>query len=56
MADTLDDGSERIGKCDCGGTVYGVRQFDQVFSWCDTCSPVVTVDVNKLLSQTRKSP
>lgn len=31
---------KRLGKCDCGGVVYGVEDFGQMWAWCDTCSPV----------------
>jgi hypothetical protein len=33
----------RICKCDCGGVVRGVYEFDRLWTWCDTCSPVVVV-------------
>jgi hypothetical protein len=36
---------KRLGKCDCGGEVRGVFDFDRWFSWCEKCSPVVKVDV-----------
>jgi hypothetical protein len=35
--------AKRIGKCECGGTVYGVRDFGRLFSWCNRCTPVVSV-------------
>jgi hypothetical protein len=41
-------GGRYICKCECGGNVYGVRQFGRVFSWCDTCTPVVKVNYGAL--------
>jgi hypothetical protein len=34
---------KRICKCDCGGTVRGVEQFGRLFTWCDKCTPVVSL-------------
>lgn len=34
---------KRICKCECGGTVRGVYDFGRLFSYCDRCSPVITV-------------
>lgn len=30
-----------ICKCECGGQVRGVEQFGRLFTWCETCTPVV---------------
>ncbi len=29
-----------VCKCACGGKVRGVREFNRLFTWCDTCTPV----------------
>lgn len=34
---------KRVDKCECGGTVYGVRGFGRLFTWCSKCTPVVRV-------------
>lgn len=34
----------RIGKCECGGTVRGIDQFDRLWTWCEKCTPVVKVN------------
>lgn len=33
----------RICKCECGGEVRGVESFGRMFSWCEKCTPVVTI-------------
>lgn len=35
--------ARKVCRCECGGTVYGVRQFGRLFTWCGKCSPVVKV-------------
>ncbi len=42
-----DDDSEVMfmGECDCGGNVLAIESFDRVFSWCDECTPVQTIEV-----------
>jgi hypothetical protein len=35
----------RICKCECGGTVRGVEQFDRLWTWCTKCTPVVKVAI-----------
>jgi hypothetical protein len=45
----------RICKCDCGGTVHGVEDFDRVFSWCDTCTPVIKISLQDALKVSLKS-
>lgn len=37
--------TRRGGKCECGGQVRYVVSFGRKFSWCETCTPVVTVKV-----------
>ncbi len=32
---------EKVGKCECGGTVRGVRDFGRLFTWCEKCTPIV---------------
>jgi len=32
-----------VCRCDCGGTVYGEEDFGRLWTWCDRCSPVVTI-------------
>lgn len=38
-------GSRYIGKCECGGKVRGVSEFGRLWTWCDTCTPVVTINI-----------
>lgn len=33
----------RICRCECGGWVRGVREFDRLWTYCDKCSPVVKI-------------
>lgn len=40
---------KRICKCECGGTVRGVEQFDRLFTWCEKCSPVTVIDFHDLV-------
>lgn len=35
-------------KCECGGTMLYSFSFDRVWSVCDTCTPVETVNMNVL--------
>lgn len=35
-----------ICKCECGGIVRGVRDFDRLWTWCEKCTPVVKFTVN----------
>ena len=37
--------------CECGGLMLYSASFGRVFSCCDTCTPVVKVDVRKLTSE-----
>lgn len=46
--DDPDEEGEFVCKCECGGNVLGVRDFGRLWTWCDTCTPVVKVDVTKL--------
>lgn len=32
-----------VGKCECGGEVRGVEQFDRLWTWCERCTPVQTM-------------
>lgn len=32
-----------ICKCECGGSVRGIESFGRIFSWCEKCTPVVTI-------------
>ncbi len=32
-----------VCRCECGGKVYGVRQFNRLWSWCNRCTPIVKV-------------
>ncbi len=40
-----------VCQCDCGGEVWGVQSFGQLWTWCDQCSPVQTVNLSKLNKQ-----
>lgn len=42
------DGDEFVCKCECGGNVWGSRSFGQLWTACDRCSPVVTINVDAL--------
>jgi hypothetical protein len=33
----------KICKCECGGTVRGIDQFNRAFTWCEKCTLVVQV-------------
>jgi len=35
-----------VCKCECGGEVRGIEQFDRLWTWCEKCSPVVNVPVS----------
>lgn len=43
MSKRQNDKGRQIGKCECGGIVRGVEQFDRLWTWCEKCSPVVKV-------------
>ncbi len=45
---------EYIGRCECGGDVRGVRSFGRLWSWCERCTPVVTVRLSKMLTGERR--
>lgn len=32
-----------ICKCECGGQVRGVEQFGRLFTWCESCTPVIAI-------------
>ena len=32
-----------ICKCECGGQVRGIKDFERLFSWCEKCTPVEKV-------------
>ena len=32
-----------ICKCECGGQVRGIESFGRLWTWCEKCTPVVTV-------------
>jgi len=32
-----------ICKCECGGQVRGVEGFGRLWTWCEKCTPVVTM-------------
>lgn len=32
-----------VCKCQCGGSVRGTFAFDQLFSYCERCTPVVKI-------------
>ena len=34
-------------RCECGGKMVYVRDFGRIFSHCDTCTPVVTIQIRK---------
>lgn len=34
-------------RCECGGRILYSHAFGRTFSCCDTCTPVVTVDLRK---------
>lgn len=44
----------RICKCECGGTVRGIDQFDRLWTWCESCTPVVTI--SRAALQSEKTP
>lgn len=35
-----------VCKCECGGEVRGIEQFDRLWTWCERCSPVVRIPVS----------
>ena len=39
------DDSRFICKCECGGNVRGVEEFDRLWTWCEKCSPVTVITV-----------
>ena len=45
---TKEQKERRICKCECGGTVRGIEQFDRLWTWCEKCSPVVTIKTDAL--------
>lgn len=34
-----------VCRCDCGGQVRGIEQFGRLFTWCESCTPVVKVKI-----------
>jgi hypothetical protein len=34
-----------VCKCECGGSVRGIEEFGQLWTWCEKCTPVVRVDI-----------
>lgn len=34
---------ERICKCECGGQVRGIWEFERLWTWCEKCTPVVKI-------------
>jgi hypothetical protein len=38
---------KHICKCECGGEVRGIEQFDRLFTWCEKCTPVNVVKIPK---------
>lgn len=54
MAKRAEPKSLRICKCECGGIVRGVWDFGRLWTWCEKCTPVVTIKVsNKARRATR---
>lgn len=41
------DKPHKLCKCDCGGQVWAFGQFGRLWSYCDRCSPVVTIAVSR---------
>ena len=37
-----------VCKCECGGEVRGVKEFGRLWTWCEECSPVVTIKTDAL--------
>ena len=36
-----------FGKCECGGAVRGVKDFDRWWTWCEKCTPVVKISTQE---------
>lgn len=45
----------RICKCECGGTVRGVEDFGQLWTWCERCTPVEKITVDPFTLKAAKS-
>jgi len=45
---SLRRGGVDTGKCECGGTLRGVMEFDRLWTWCSQCTPVVKAIVNEI--------
>lgn len=39
------DDTVYVCRCECGGQVRGQFCFGRLFSWCESCTPVVEVKV-----------
>lgn len=39
-----------FGKCECGGIVRGVKDFDRWWTWCEKCTPVEPITLRGALS------
>lgn len=50
MAKKIDDDTEYVCKCECGGEVRGTRMGERLFTVCMKCTPVVTVPASALTS------
>lgn len=38
---------KRICKCECGGEVRGINQFERLFTWCESCTPIVQIKAGR---------
>lgn len=42
--------SRFICKCECGGDVRGVEEFGRLWTWCESCSPVIKFKIEESLA------
>lgn len=39
-----------IGKCECGGTVRGIKDLGRLWTWCEKCTPVEPITLKEALN------
>lgn len=37
----------KVCACECGGQVWGIHEFDRLWTYCDKCSPVETINLKE---------
>lgn len=37
----------KVCACECGGQVWGIHEFDRLWTYCDKCSPCETINLKE---------